>query len=104
MSVASSVVGDIAQRKYVICFCLNLNPNVYRLWQPYFMYTVKWAVMQYVILRPAVSIAGIICQAYGVLCESGGFGLNSIHFANIYLQAIDFVSITCVFASLTQAL
>jgi len=58
------------------------------------MYTVKWAVMQYVILRPAVSITGIVCQAYGVLCSSVGFHLDAIHFANIYLQAIDFVSIT----------
>jgi len=66
----------------------------YRPTKAYFMYTVKWAVLQYVIIRPAVSITGIICEAYGVLCESGGFGLNSIHFANLYLQAIDFVSIT----------
>jgi len=61
------------------------------------MYTVKWSVMQYVVIRPAVSIAGIICEAYGVLCESGGFGIDAIHFANIYLEAIDFVSITFVF-------
>jgi hypothetical protein len=80
---------------------LSFCTDVQRLRQPYFMYTVKWAVMQYVILRPAVSITGIICQAYGVLCETGGFGINAIHFANIYLEVIDFVSITCVFASLS---
>ena len=44
------------------------------------MYTVKWAVMQYVVLRPIVSITGIVCQVYGVLCESVGFGINAIHF------------------------
>lgn len=38
----------------------------------------------------AVSIVGIICQARGVLCESEGF---NVHFANVYLEAIDFVSI-----------
>jgi len=55
------------------------------------MYTVKWSVLQYVIIRPACSIAGIICQAYNVLCESGSF---DVHFANVYLEAIDFVSIS----------
>lgn len=60
------------------------------------MYTVKWSVLQYVIIRPAVTITGIICEVYGVLCESGGFNLNSVHFANIYLQFIDFISISYV--------
>jgi len=47
--------------------------------------------MQYVILRPAVTIAGIICQAFNVLCASGPY---SIHYANVYLQCVDFVSIS----------
>ncbi|KAJ6586973.1 DUF300-domain-containing protein [Mycena vulgaris] len=63
----------------------------YRPTKAYFMYTVKWSVLQYVIVRPAVSIAGIICQAFNVLCESGGF---NIKFANVWLEAIDFVSIS----------
>lgn len=62
------------------------------------MYTVKWAVLQYVVLRPLVSITGIICQVFGVLCESAGFTLNAVHFANIYLEIIDFFSITYVSA------
>lgn len=96
--VAATAIGHKAEnaiqrknkRQLPIPFCCWR----YRPTKPYFMYTVKWAVMQYVILRPAVSIAGIICQAFGVLCEAGGFGLNAIHFANIYLESIDFVSIT----------
>lgn len=63
----------------------------YRPTKPYFMYTLKWSVLQYVIIRPAVSIAGIICQVYNVLCESGPY---SIYFANVYLEAVDFVSIS----------
>ncbi|OJA11640.1 hypothetical protein AZE42_04761 [Rhizopogon vesiculosus] len=63
----------------------------YRPTKPYFMYTLKWSVLQYVMIRPAVSIAGIICQLYNVLCESGPY---SIYFANVYLEAIDFVSIS----------
>ena len=60
------------------------------------MYTVKWAVLQYVVVRPLVSITGIICEAFNVLCDSAGFSLNAVHFANIYLEIIDFFSITCV--------
>ncbi|KAJ7188182.1 organic solute transporter Ostalpha-domain-containing protein [Mycena filopes] len=77
----------------------------YRPTKAYFMYTVKWAVLQYVIIRPAVSIAGIVCQAFNILCESAGF---SVHFANVYLEAVDFVSISCalygllLFYSLTK--
>ncbi|RDB25344.1 hypothetical protein Hypma_007883 [Hypsizygus marmoreus] len=63
----------------------------YRPTKAYFMYAVKWAVLQYVIVRPAVSIASIICEAFNVLCPSEGF---SPKYANVYLSAIDFVSIS----------
>jgi len=63
----------------------------YRPTKAYFMYTVKWSVMQYVLIRPAVSIAGMICQHYNVLCASGPF---SVHFAEVYLESVDFVSIS----------
>jgi hypothetical protein len=65
----------------------------YRPTKAYFMYTIKWAVMQYVIIRPAVSLAGIITNALGLYCESGGY---NPHFAYLYLTAVDFVSITSV--------
>ncbi|EDR09079.1 uncharacterized protein LACBIDRAFT_296311 [Laccaria bicolor S238N-H82] len=58
---------------------------------PYFMYAVKWSVLQYVVVRPAVSLIGIICEAFGVLCETQGF---NVHYANAYLESIDFVSIS----------
>ncbi|KAG2345161.1 DUF300-domain-containing protein [Suillus weaverae] len=61
----------------------------YRPTKTYFMYTLKWSVLQYVIIRPAVSIAGIVCQVYNVLCQSGPY---SMYFANVYLQAVDFAS------------
>ncbi|EDR03464.1 uncharacterized protein LACBIDRAFT_295223 [Laccaria bicolor S238N-H82] len=63
----------------------------YRPTKVYFMYTVKWFVLQYVIIRPAVSIAGIIAQSYDVLCEAGGFNWR---FASVWLSAIDFISIS----------
>ncbi|KAJ7226845.1 organic solute transporter Ostalpha-domain-containing protein [Mycena pura] len=55
----------------------------YRPTKPYFMYTVKWSVLQYVIVRPAVSVAGIICEILGVLCESEG---HNPHFSSVYLS------------------
>jgi len=39
---------------------------------------------------PVVSIVGIVCESYNVLCATSGF---NPHFANVYLEAIDFVSI-----------
>ncbi|PPQ85983.1 hypothetical protein CVT25_001682 [Psilocybe cyanescens] len=63
----------------------------YRPTKAYFMYTVKWSVLQYVIIRPAASIAGIICEKYDVLCEADGY---SIHYAAVYIEAINFVSIS----------
>jgi len=63
----------------------------YRPSKAYFMYTLKWSVMQYVLVRPIVTIVGIICEANHVLCASGPF---SIHYANAYLEVIDFISIS----------
>ncbi|KAJ7096271.1 DUF300-domain-containing protein [Mycena epipterygia] len=93
--VADSATGHTAEnalvRKDKRRLLLPLCCWRYRPTKPYFMYTVKWSVLQYVILRPAVSIAGIICQAFNVLCESAGF---SPKFANVYLEAVDFASIS----------
>lgn len=58
------------------------------------MYTLKWSVLQYAIIHPAVSIVSIICKAYGVLGETCGIQRNSIYFANLYLLVINFISNT----------
>ncbi|KAI0367134.1 DUF300-domain-containing protein [Pilatotrama ljubarskyi] len=63
----------------------------YRPTKAYFMYAVKWSVLQYVILRPLLSIAGIVCQYYGVLCESGPWSFRTAH---AYITVIDGVSIS----------
>ncbi|KAG1723155.1 organic solute transporter Ostalpha-domain-containing protein [Suillus lakei] len=73
--------------------CWRFRPT-----KPYFMYTLKWSVLQYVVIRPAVTIAGIICQAYNLLCESNLF---NIYFANIYLEAVNFVSVSVAFYGLS---
>ncbi|KAF8574754.1 DUF300-domain-containing protein [Ramaria rubella] len=92
--VAATATGDKAEnallRKdkqplpFPFCFW-RFRPT-----KAYFMYTVKWSVMQYVIIRPAVSVAGIITQALGVLCTQS----YSPQFAQVYITAIDFISIS----------
>ncbi|KAG8827697.1 hypothetical protein FS842_008317 [Serendipita sp. 407] len=89
-TAASRTAEDALARKDktklpIPCCCLRYRPT-----KPYFMYTLKWSVMQYTIIRPACSIAGIITQYYGVLCESE----LSPHFAAVYIEAVDFVSIS----------
>ncbi|EPS95737.1 hypothetical protein FOMPIDRAFT_1025649 [Fomitopsis schrenkii] len=76
---------DKSKMPFPFCF-LRFRPT-----KPYFIYTLKWSVLQYVIIRPAISITGIICQAYGVLCESGPWSFKT---ANSYLEVVDGVSIT----------
>ncbi|KAH8105093.1 organic solute transporter Ostalpha-domain-containing protein [Cristinia sonorae] len=63
----------------------------YRPTKAYFMYTVKWSVLQYVIIRPTLSIVGIICQRKGILCESGAWSFRT---AKAYITVIDGISIT----------
>ncbi|KIP04637.1 hypothetical protein PHLGIDRAFT_19918 [Phlebiopsis gigantea 11061_1 CR5-6] len=66
--------------------CLRYRPT-----KAYFMYTVKWSVLQYVIIRPVLSIVGIIAQAKGVLCESGSWSFKT---AKAYISLFDAISIT----------
>ncbi|KZT29990.1 DUF300-domain-containing protein, partial [Neolentinus lepideus HHB14362 ss-1] len=84
---AENAISRKDKRPLPIPFCFWR----YRPTKAYFMYTVKWSVLQYVVVRPAVSVAGIICEYYGVLCPSGPY---SIYYAEVYLEAVDFVSIT----------
>ncbi|KAK8865604.1 hypothetical protein IAR55_000748 [Kwoniella newhampshirensis] len=62
----------------------------FRASKPYFWHALSFSVMQYVVLRPLISIIGIICQYFGVLCPEQ----YSPHFAEVYLDAVDFVSIS----------
>ncbi|KAF8184088.1 DUF300-domain-containing protein [Mycena galopus ATCC 62051] len=93
--VAATAVGHHAEEAMVrkdkrplpIPFCCWR----YRPTKAYFMYTVKWSVLQYVIVRPAISIAAIVCEKFNVLCESQS---HDPRFASVYLSAADFVSIS----------
>jgi hypothetical protein len=62
----------------------------YRPSKAYFLVLLKWSVVQYCFIRPALSIAGIVTEAYGVYCSSR----LSYKYAYVYLTSIDFVSIS----------
>lgn len=66
------------------CF-LRFRPT-----KPAFMHVVKWSVMQYAIIRPAISVASIVTQYYNVYCSSS----YSYKYAYVYLVSVDTVSIT----------
>ncbi|UZJ50989.1 hypothetical protein CBS101457_000309 [Exobasidium rhododendri] len=65
--------------------CVRYRPS-----KPYFLVLLKWSVIQYVIIRPAVTIAGIVTEYYEVYCQS----TLSYKYAYVYLLGIDAVSIT----------
>ncbi|WVQ71333.1 hypothetical protein IAR50_000861 [Cryptococcus sp. DSM 104548] len=82
----NSVLAEKDKKKFPFPF----NFWRFRASKPYFWHALSFSVMQYVVLRPLISIIGIICQYYGVLCPEE----YSIHFAEVYLDAVDFVSIS----------
>ncbi|KAK4051854.1 hypothetical protein OIV83_002559 [Microbotryomycetes sp. JL201] len=61
----------------------------FRASKPYFLHALRWSVLQYSLIRPLISIAGIITNAFGLYCPTQ----YSIYFSAVYLDAIDFVSI-----------
>lgn len=62
----------------------------YRPSKAYFLVLLKWSVVQYCFVRPALSIAGIVTEYYEVYCSSS----LSYRYAYVYLTSVDFVSIT----------
>ena len=82
------ILKDKSKRNMVFPFCcLRYRPS-----KPYFMHTLKvslaicvfngrcmkliflqWAVLQYCLFRPLISLAGVITERYGVLCKQTSF-------------------------------
>ncbi|GAA5857727.1 hypothetical protein JCM5353_003327 [Sporobolomyces roseus] len=80
------ILKNKEKRKIPIPFCcIRFRPS-----KPYFLHALKWSVLQYSLLRPLISIIEIVCQAYDVLCPTQ----YSVYFAEVYLDAADFVSIS----------
>ncbi|CAD6937004.1 unnamed protein product [Tilletia controversa] len=62
----------------------------YRPSKAYFLVLLKWSVLQYVLIRPLLSIAGVILQYFDLLCTQ----TYSYKYGEVYLAAVDFVSIS----------
>ncbi|KAE8270922.1 hypothetical protein A4X09_0g1424 [Tilletia walkeri] len=62
----------------------------YRPSKAYFLVLLKWSVLQYVLIRPLLSVAGVILQYYDLLCTQ----TYSYKYGEVYLAAVDFVSIS----------
>ncbi|BGP30803.1 hypothetical protein JCM10296v2_002560 [Rhodotorula toruloides] len=81
-----AILRDKEKRKIPIPFCcIRFRPS-----KPYFLHALKWSVLQYSLLRPTISIISIITEAFDKLC----LNQYSVYFAAVYLDAIDFVSIS----------
>ncbi|WVO13048.1 hypothetical protein L204_100657 [Cryptococcus depauperatus] len=90
MQTGGSEIGlflkDKEKRKFPLPFCCwRFNAS-----KPYFWHALILSVMQFVVLRPLISIIGMICEYYRVLCP----GVFSPHYATVYLEATNFVSIS----------
>ena len=65
--------------------CIKVRPA-----SMYFLESVKWCVLQFAIVAPAVSITAIILQTQNLLCP----GSMSLAYGNSWLEIIKTVSVT----------
>lgn len=56
----------------------------------WFLETVKWCVLQYVVIEPLLAVVSVVLEATGHLCPDSW----SLKFGHIYLAFVEFVSIT----------
>ncbi|KNZ55404.1 uncharacterized protein VP01_2692g2 [Puccinia sorghi] len=91
-----TILANAPKRSVPFPFCFWR----YRPSKPYFLHAIKWLVLQYCIFRPLITIVGIICEANNVLCATE----YSIYFAQVYLEAIDFVVFSLALYGLVRLL
>ncbi|KAF8232721.1 DUF300-domain-containing protein [Tricholoma matsutake] len=60
----------------------------YRPTKAYFMYMIKWSVMQYTIIQPIICVISVVTQSFNLLCISS----FSPRFANMYLTIVSLLS------------
>lgn len=65
--------------------CIKVTPSSW-----WFLETVKWCVLQFAIIAPAVSITAIILQTQDLLCPES----MSLAFGNSWLQIVKVISVT----------
>jgi hypothetical protein len=73
------------QRMIFPLCCISVTPASW-----YFLETIKWAVLQFALIAPAVSITAIILQTQSLLCPES----FSLAFGNSWLQIIKAMSVT----------
>ncbi|KAI5476847.1 hypothetical protein MNV49_007143 [Pseudohyphozyma bogoriensis] len=87
------------KRRLVLPFCCwRFRPS-----KPYFIWAVKWSVMQdgqFVIVKPGLAVASVVTQALGVYCETS----YSFAFADVYLMIVDFICVSIALYGLIVAL
>ncbi|PWN19446.1 DUF300-domain-containing protein, partial [Microstroma glucosiphilum] len=81
-----NVLAKKDKKKLPLPFCCFR----YRPSKAYYLVVIKWGVVQYCFVRPALSIAGIVLQYYNLLCESS----LSYKYGYVYILAVDFTSIS----------
>ena len=65
--------------------CIHVRPS-----SMYFLESIKWAVLQFAIVAPLVSIVAIVLETQGLLCP----GSFSFAYGNSWLEIIKTVSVT----------
>jgi len=65
--------------------CIKVRPA-----SMYFLESIKWCVLQFAIIAPAVSITAIVLQTQNLLCP----GSMSLAYGNSWLEIIKTISVT----------
>lgn len=84
LSSDSWLMLDAGKIPFPFC-CIRYRPS-----KPYFLHVLRFSVLQYSIFRPLISVIGVITEYYNVLCPT----VYSIYFAAVWLDALDFISIS----------
>ncbi|CAG8674144.1 organic solute transporter Ostalpha-domain-containing protein [Gigaspora rosea] len=65
--------------------CFRYNPAKHK-----FLILVKWGILQYVIMKPIITLISLITEAFGVFCAES----LSFAFARVYMKIITFICVT----------
>ncbi|CAG8469707.1 6015_t:CDS:2 [Paraglomus occultum] len=67
-----------------LCF-LRYNPT-----KQHWLFWIKWGILQYVIVKPIVTVVAVVLQYHDVLCEES----FSPAFGNFWIQVVNFISVS----------
>ncbi|KAF9578683.1 hypothetical protein BGW38_005406, partial [Lunasporangiospora selenospora] len=81
----SKITGPDRRRLLYPLNCFYFNPL-----HEYFLYYMKYGILQYVAIKPATTMAAVVLQYFGLYCETQ----YDFHFGMIYLTIINFTSVS----------